>query len=386
MKVGVLSGSIEAGGAQRVCLKMVETLKEANHEVTLITLTKSDWPKVQKMLGEVIKPDKEIVLLTKNFRGFDAYKPLFAALAIRNLRRKLQFDLLINSQADILPIEADILYVHYPTFSEYESVGINPKYSKSLFWRLYIAPYKLVHRCFKNYLKAGVLLTNSSYSKKAIREYTGRNSIVIFPPVEVETFTKASQEVAKENGVVSCGRYSPEKNYESVIEVAKRLGDIKFVVVGSFSGKKSSLYYDILSRIISGSHLTNVSLLHGLRFDDLLRRYGKAKVYMHAMKNEHFGMTVVEGMAAGLVPVVYRGGGPWEDILRARQGYYGFSYESPEEATIIIRMLIKDESLRKQIVARNQEYVEQFSVSHFKENFMKLVNRVLEVTSSASDP
>ena len=377
MKVGVISNSIEAGGAQRVCLKMIEALKEANHEVALITLTKTDWSTVQKMLGDVVKPDEEIVLLKRNFRGFDAYKPLLAAVMMPRIRQKFKVDLLVNSQGDTLPIKADIQYVHYPTFSEFESVSINLKYSRSLFWRIYISPYKLMHRFFESYLKTGVLVTNSTYSKKAVRKHLGRNSIVIFPPVEVEAFAAVAKDNKREKKVVSCGRYSPEKNYEYVLEAANRLRDVKFAVVGSFSGEKSMKYYKKLRSITSEKSLANVELLKALTFKDLLTLYGTSKVYMHAMKNEHFGIAVIEAMAAGLVPVVYRGGGPWEDILKARQGHHGFSYENLDEAANIIKMLLANENLRKEIVERNLVYVKEFSDTLFKQKFIKLVNKAI---------
>jgi alpha-1,2-mannosyltransferase len=377
MKIGIISGSIETGGAQRVCLKMIEALKEANHEVALITLTKTDWTTVQKMLGDIVKPDEEIVLLKRNFHGFDAYKPLLAAVMMPRIRRKFKVDLLVNSQGDTLPIKADIIYIHYPTFSEYESVGINLKYSRSLFWRIYITPYKLMHRFFKSYLKNGVLVTNSAYSKKAVKKHTGRNTVVISPPVEVKAFSAVAEGNKRENKVISCGRYSPEKNYEYVLEAANRLRDVKFAVVGSFSGEKSMKYYEKLCSIISEESLANVELLKALTFKDLLSLYGRAKVYMHAMKNEHFGIAVIEAMAAGLVPVVYRGGGPWEDILKARQGYYGFSYENPDETADIIKMLLADEDLRVEIAERNLVYVKEFSDALFKEKFIKLVNKAI---------
>ena len=233
MKVGVISSSIKAGGAQRVCLKMIQTLKEANHEVALISLTKTDWSRVQEMLGEIVKPDEEIVLLTNNFRGFDVYKPLLAAVLLPRIRRKYKFDLMVNSQGDTLPIKADITYVHYPTFSEFESVDINIKYSRSLFWRTYIIPYKIMHRFFKNYLKTGILLTNSNYSKKAVRKHAGKNPIVLYPPVEVTAFAAVANVSKRENKVVVCGRYSPEKNYEYVLETANYLKEAEFAVVGS---------------------------------------------------------------------------------------------------------------------------------------------------------
>jgi alpha-1,2-mannosyltransferase len=376
MKIGVLSGTVEAGGAQRVCLKMIQALKEANHEVTLVTLTRTDWTKVQKMLGETFKPDREVILLKRNFRGFDAYKPLFASFVLPSVKRKFKLDLLINSQADTLPARADIQYVHYPTFSDFENADINLKYSRSLFWRIYISPYKFLHRFFSNYLNTGVLVTNSSFSKRAIWKHVGRNSIVVFPPVEIEAFAKAALNAKKKNNVISCGRYSPEKNYEYVLEVAKRLKSIKFAILGSFSGKKSTFYYEKLHQSILSMGLENVELLNGLQFRDLLRRYGEAKVYMHAMKHEHFGIAVAEAMAAGLVPVVFRAGGPWEDILKKKQGYFGFSYQDQNEASSIVRMLVENDELRNEIVTRNAIYVNQFSDSVFKEQFLSLVNRM----------
>ena len=375
MKVGVISGSVEAGGAQRVCLKIIEALKEANHEVALITLTKTDWPSVEKMLGKVTKPDQEIVLLKRNFSGFNAYKPLLAAVLTPRIKRKFKIDLLVNSQADTLPIKSDILYVHYPTFSEFESIGINLKYSRSVFWRIYISLFKVAHHFFANYLKTGVLVTNSSYSKKALRKYVDRNCLVIYPPVEVKAFATEAMSNKRQDKVVSCGRYSPEKDYENVIEVAARLKDVDFAVVGSFSGEKSSNYYQKLCSMLSEKKLTNVELLKALEFKELLELYGKSKIYLHSMKDEHFGIVVLEAMAAGLVPVVYQGGGPWEDILKAKQGFYGFSYLTSKEAGNIIKDLLEDENVRKEIVERNQGYAMEFSDEVFKKEFMELLNK-----------
>jgi glycosyltransferase involved in cell wall biosynthesis len=265
--------------------------------------------------------------------------------------------------------------VHYPTFSEFESIDINLKYSRSLFWRVYISPYKLAHRFFESYLKTGILVTNSTYSQKAVRQHTGRKPIVVYPPVEVETFSAAAKGKKREDKVVSCGRYSPEKNYEYMLEAAKRLTNVKFAVVGSFSGEKSTKYYEKLCFLKSENSLANVELLKAVPFRDLLKLYSEAKIYMHTMKNEHFGIAVIEAMAAGLVPVVYRGGGPWEDILKAKQGYYGFSYETPDKAVAIIKMLLANENLRAEIVKRDLVYVKEFSDDLFKKRFIELVNR-----------
>jgi alpha-1,2-mannosyltransferase len=377
MRVGIISNSIETGGAQRVCLKMLEALKEAGYEVSLITLKKPDWFTVERMFGSIVKPDQEIVLLKWNFPAFDAYKPLFAAILIPSVAKKFKLDLLINSQGDTLPVRANIIYVHYPTFSEYEHASINLKYSRSLFWRIYIAPYKLIHRFFKKYLESGLIVTNGIYSKRAIKKHIGKEPFVLTPPVGTEAFNAVASSLERENIVVTCGRYSPEKNYETMLRVAKDLSETDFKVVGSYSGEKSSRYYKKLSSLKSNENLLNVSLLRDLSFCNLLELYSKSKVYLHTMKDEHFGIAIVEAMAAGLVPVVFKTGGPWEDILKTRQGYYGFSYKNANEAANIIKMILSNENLRKKISERNVIYVKNFSDTLFKEKFSRIVKNII---------
>jgi len=179
----------------------------------------------------------------------------------------------------------------------------------------------------------------------------------------------------REDLVISCGRYSPEKNYEFILEVAEKLKDrpIRFIIVGASSGRVSREYYEKLERIRRAKKLKNVELLRDVDFSKLLALYGKAKIYLHAMKYEHFGISIVEAMAAGLVPIVHRSGGPWEDILKARQGTYGFSYLTEDEAAQIIEELIENEYDRKEIVSRNMEYTYTFSSESYKKKILEIV-------------
>ena len=51
-------------------------------------------------------------------------------------------------------------------------------------------------------------------------------------------------------------------------------------------------------------------------YSDLERWLSRAKVGLHTMWNEHFGISVVEMMAAGLVVVAHNSGGPKLDIIK----------------------------------------------------------------------
>ena len=87
-----------------------------------------------------------------------------------------------------------------------------------------------------------------------------------------------------------------------------------------------------------------------LPFDTLRREYQAASVYWHGTgygcdherepsKQEHFGMSIVEAMSAGAVPLVYDGGGPREIVT---SGVNGFLWSDPDELVAQTRRLIED--------------------------------------------
>lgn len=72
--------------------------------------------------------------------------------------------------------------------------------------------------------------------------------------------------------------------------------------------------------------------------------YLASQVYVHPNAWEPFGISVVEAMAAGCVPVVKRGpGGPWCEILE-RKERLGFGYDNAMELAekIILALGQKD--------------------------------------------
>jgi len=378
MEIGVIHNSLNpTGGAERLCLKTIEALKEAGYKVVLATVEPTDWRKVERIIGEVTKPDSEISLLNFKIQMFTIYMRLLTSFLASKLRKRC--DIILNTHGDVLPIEADIVYMHYPTFALLKENPVNLKYSSSLFWRAYFIPYERTQRFLVKGFLNSLILTNSIFSKKAIRKYTGKNAIIVYPPVDVETFSYAAKSDMRENLVVSCGRYSPEKNYESILEVAEKLKDkpIRFIIVGSLSGRTSREYYKKLEKIRRAKKLKNVELLKNLDLSGLLELYGKAKIYLHAMRDEHFGISVVEAMAAGLVPVVHRSGGPWEDIIKAQQGKHGFSYLTTKEAAKTIEDLIENEHVRKEIVSRNMRYAYVFSSESYKKKILSIIEKLL---------
>jgi len=107
---------------------------------------------------------------------------------------------------------------------------------------------------------------------------------------------------------------------------------------------------------------------------------GKAWIGTNAMWNEHFGMGIVEYMAAGLIPAVHASGGPQLDIVRTDYGYlatdaagfakcYAQALDLPQEQCIEKRRLARESSRR-------------FSSETFRDQFYECVNNLLTLESS----
>lgn len=95
-------------------------------------------------------------------------------------------------------------------------------------------------------------------------------------------------------------------------------------------------------------------------------------------------MSIVEAMAAGCVPVVPREGGPWFDILDQKQGEYGYSYRSVEDAANIIRMLLENDDLREEVSARAVKRAMAFDSSVFERKILRVVEEVYSRKSARS--
>jgi alpha-1,2-mannosyltransferase len=59
-----------------------------------------------------------------------------------------------------------------------------------------------------------------------------------------------------------------------------------------------------------------VSFVVNAPFPVLYAWLGEAQIGLHTMWNEHFGISIVEMMAAGLVTVAHKSGGPLMDLIR----------------------------------------------------------------------
>ena len=62
----------------------------------------------------------------------------------------------------------------------------------------------------------------------------------------------------------------------------------------------------------------------------LLDYFARARVGLHTMKEEHFGIVIVEMMSAGLVTIAHASGGPLHDIIGKSEEPIGYLCSTTE--------------------------------------------------------
>lgn len=98
----------------------------------------------------------------------------------------------------------------------------------------------------------------------------------------------------------------------------------------------------------------------------------QANIGLHTMRNEHFGISVVELMAGGAIVVAHDSGGPQMDIIK--NGTTGFLASSPDEYADKMAHIIsmKDEQLDR-IRSEARDDVKRFSDDSFRKNLSLLL-------------
>ncbi|WP_245526465.1 glycosyltransferase family 4 protein [Desulfurococcus mucosus] len=256
--------------------------------------------------------------------------------------------LIVNTSGDILSGRSDVLYLHYPSFLSHEFYypGLNGVFE--LAGKTYSLLNSIVFPFVMRKVKA--YIANSSFTASFFRRYYGIEPHVITPPVNTDDILEAPPpaRTEREAMVLSVARISPEKHVERVIYVARELSTRgvkpRFVVAGSLS-KYNKDYYEGLRELAVREGVDDiVEFKVNVARNELVELYRRSMIYLHPTPREHFGISIVEAMAAGTPAVIPLDSGSWRDIAMCDKGL-ALPYRSIGEASSAVRMLLEDSSL-----------------------------------------
>lgn len=229
--------------------------------------------------------------------------------------------------------------------------------------------------------KISSVVCNSEFTKSFIDKEFGVNSIVVYPPVEVDLLRSGE----KENLILAVGRFSQllqAKRQDILIEVFKKmvddgLTDWQLVLIGGADVGAT----EYLKALKEQSRNYPIRVLENLSFREVRDFYGKAKIFWNASgfgideekepeRVEHFGMVVVEAMAADCVPVVVGKGGIKEIV---KEGETGLFWETKEDLIQKTLLLIKSPAMIKKISQKVAKSSQEYSKEKFCQEFEKLL-------------
>jgi len=309
VKVGIFDPYLDdLGGGEKYMVKIAQCLARDN-EVFLFW----DSPKDIERLKNRFLLDFSGVKLTKNI-----FSPSTSTLT--RLLESRKFDsIIVLSDGSIPFLLSKKTYVHFQQ------------------------PFTNIKKDFRLRFKTGRVkkfFCNSLFTKSYIDETYGVNSSVLYPPIDLKP-----KKIKKENIILHVGRFrvkgirtslnQPIGDYKKqslMIEVFKKminegLKNWKFVLAVSINDSEKHLF----EKTIENSKGFPIEFLINKNNDELWEIYSKSKIYWHASglgedltKNpqsaEHFGISTVEAMGAGVVPVVINAGGQKEIIQDSENG------------------------------------------------------------------
>jgi glycosyltransferase involved in cell wall biosynthesis len=392
------------GGSERLTITMMEALNEMGFNIDLETISTPDWNQIKKWYGKISLRIKKIkkIDISNVFGSSECTYEKRKKIALEEEEEK--YTLIINAHGDILPYYNStsqrnlktkiITYCHYPLTpklinqSSYKKFLLKFLQNSIVDYELdsHLQEKKLLYRVLSTYhlmMKNTIIVTNSQFSKRAIENYYGKVVLsILSPPVDVETYRKvALSNLTRDNTIIVISRYSPDKKIETAIRIARILHKIfknfKMILIGNIV-KDNYDYYRYLQSLISMYRLNEyVKIQLNVPINSVLKLMATSKILLHPTLEEPFGISVAEGMSAGLIPVVPFKGGNTEFVPSR------FHFKTEEEA---VRIILDAMNISFQDRVKISKFPEIFSVNNFKSNLKILILNILKKEVTISSP
>lgn len=301
----------------------------------------------------------------------------------------------------LFPGVATAAYVHYPTISTdmLESLddttgqrglhsgagaGLRGR-AKKYYWHTFAWLYGFVGR------QIDVVMCNSTWTQGHIRQLwrpkraSSTFAAVVYPPCPVEELESKIEvdeesEKQRENIVLYIAQFRPEKNHSLILRAFAKFHHAakdkpRLVLIGS-----------VRSNTPDEKHIYNLRLearelkikdaatfICDAPFSVILEYLQKSSIGTNGMYSEHFGIGNVEGLAAGLIPVVHNSGGPKLDIVVPFEGKpIGFLAETDEEfAAAFARVTALNPQERLDMRIRGRASTKRFTEAAFAKQWIE---------------
>lgn len=249
-------------------------------------------------------------------------------------------------------------------------------------------PHKKISR---QVLKSYYFLYNSEFTREWAMKYWGKHSGKVLYPIGMLKLDKDIQVNVKIKAIISVGRFSPSGHCKNHLQIAKAYKKIvlrdqeysewTLILIGSVNidSKEDSNYVENIKEELKN---TKGKVILNANRKELEESYKLSYIYVHAAglnvspnepeRQEHFGITPIEAMSYGCIPLVYEVGGPAETVNLLELGY---KFSSEEDLEVKLKAIMNTYKSNNSETAKVQAAAREFlSANQQETNWQALLN------------
>lgn len=274
-----------------------------------------------------------------------------------------------------------------PTYNNQATVAGSATLSraKGLYYKLFARLYGAVGRW------CNLTIVNSKWTAAHIDALWGCKSRVVYPAVDTRTLEAIPLGPGREPLCISVAQFRPEKDHELQIRAfamfclewkLSRAQEAcpKLVMIGSVRNSGDAAIVARLMALKGELRLSDdeFEIAMNVSYAELQKYLAHARVGLHTMWNEHFGIGIVELMAAGVITIAHDSGGPKMDIVVPWQGGpTGFLATTVEQYAAALHKAFTMDPKDQTLQQRARQSVKRFSEEQFHQDLVALLEPII---------
>lgn len=274
--------------------------------------------------------------------------------------------------------EVDVIFCHMsPTFvimvapwAKFFRVPIVMWYTHgTVSWRL-----KLAH------FLANKIVTASKESFRIASDKV----IVIGHGIDTSRFKPAvnQKKGGNKKTILSVGRISPRKDYETLIKAAdvlvneKNIKDLEFIIVGGVPIASQEEYYEGLKKMVRELELEDyVKFTGSIPYNEILSYYQNCDLFVSTSQTGSLDKTVLEAMACEKPVIVCNEA--FKEMLRPFDSLCLFKCSDYRDIAEKLKNILDNEHLWREIGMRNrEEVINNHNISHLTDSLISIFKEV----------
>ena len=200
----------------------------------------------------------------------------------------------------------------------------------------------------------------SHYIKRRIKKVYGRDSVVIYPPLDTKEIIYSE---TKKDVYITASRFVAYKKIDLIVDAFREMPEKRLIVIGDGPMFKK----------IQQNSPKNVSLMGWVTQEELNEKISEAKAFIFAAE-EDFGLAPLEAQASGTPVIAFRKGGATETLVGIESDAPTAVYFENQDKDAICNAIDEFEKMTLKISPKAcRDNASKFSVEQFRrsiENFV----------------